>query len=48
MRYVSYKDLKVFSNDLKPIYKTVSEESALLAIDELKAKWGQKYHLAGS
>ncbi len=44
-RYVSYKDIKAFTADLKPIYKAATEESALAALDELEAKWGAKYAL---
>ena len=44
-RYVSYKDLKAFTADLKPVYKAPTEEIALAAMDELEAKWGAKYAL---
>jgi transposase-like protein len=44
-RYVSYKDVKAFSADLKPIYKAATEESALAALDDLETKWGSKYAL---
>ena len=44
-RYVSYKDLKAFTADLKPVYKAPTEEIALAAMDELEAKWGTKYAL---
>ena len=44
-RYVSYKDVKAFSADLKPIYKAATEESALAALDDLEAKWGATYAL---
>lgn len=44
-RYVSYKDVKAFSADLKPVYKAATEESALAALDEVEAKWGAKYAL---
>ena len=44
-RYVSYKDLKVFTADLKPIYKAATEDTALAALDELEAKWAGKYAL---
>lgn len=44
-RYVSYKDIKAFVADLKPIYKATTEESALAALDELEAKWASKYGL---
>lgn len=42
-KYLSYKDLKEFTNDLKPIYKASTEEAALYALDELDEKWGKKY-----
>lgn len=44
-RYVSYKDVKAFSADLKPIYKAPTEESALAALEEFEVKWGGKYAL---
>lgn len=45
-RYVSYKDIKQFTADLKPVYKAPTEETALAAMDEFEAKWGGKYPLA--
>ena len=45
-RYVSYKDIKQFTADLKPIYKAATEELALMALDEFDEKWGKKYPLA--
>ena len=45
-RYVSYKDIKQFTADLKPVYKAPTEETALSAMDEFEAKWGGKYPLA--
>jgi len=44
-RYVSYKDVKQFTADLKPVYKAPTEEVALAALDEFEAKWGSKYAL---
>jgi len=44
-RYVSYKDIKAFVADLKPIYKAITEDVALAALDELEAKWASKYGL---
>lgn len=44
-RYVSYKDIKQFTGDLKPVYKAATEELALAALDEFEAKWGGKYSL---
>jgi putative transposase len=45
-RYVSYKDLKAFTADLKPIYKAADEALGMSALDEFDAKWGKKYPLA--
>lgn len=45
-RYVSYKDLKQFTTDLKPVYQAATEEIALMALDEFEEKWGKKYPLA--
>ncbi|MCL1828247.1 MAG: IS256 family transposase [Oscillospiraceae bacterium] len=44
-RYVSYKDVKAFTADLKPIYKAATEDLALQALDDLEAKWTSKYAL---
>lgn len=40
-RYISYKDKKAFMADLKPVYKAITEEQALLALDTLEEKWGK-------
>ena len=45
-RYVSYKDIKVFTAALKPIYKAPTEDAALAALDELERVWGSKYPAA--
>jgi len=45
-RYVNYKDRKVFCADMKPIYKTGSEENALEALIKFDEKWGKKYPYA--
>ena len=37
-RYVSYKDLKEFTRDLKPIYKAATEELAEAALDDFEEK----------
>ncbi|BFH16743.1 hypothetical protein J6TS7_24760 [Paenibacillus dendritiformis] len=44
-RYVSYKDLKKVTADLKPIYKAVTEEMALVERDRFEETWGTKYPL---
>ena len=42
-RYISYKNLKEFISDLKPVYKATTEEAALYALDAMDKKWGKKY-----
>jgi putative transposase len=44
-RFVSYKDLKKVTADLKPIYKAVNEEMALVELDRFEETWGSKYPL---
>jgi putative transposase len=44
-RYVSYKDLKKVTSDLKPIYKATTEELARLELDRFEETWGAKYPL---
>lgn len=44
-RYVSYKDLKKVTADLKPIYKAATEEMALVELDRFEETWGAKYPL---
>ncbi|RDD34097.1 IS110 family transposase [Wolbachia endosymbiont of Cylisticus convexus] len=42
LKYVSSKDVKVFMNDLKKIYRASSKE---IAENYLEEKWGEKYPL---
>jgi len=42
-KYVSYKHLKGFVADLKKIYTSINEESALERLIEFKDKWGKDY-----
>lgn len=44
-RYVSYKDLKKVTADLKPIYKAATEDMALVELDRFEETWGSKYPL---
>lgn len=44
-RYVSYKDLKKVTADMKPIYKATTEEAALVELDRFEEIWGSKYPL---
>jgi putative transposase len=42
-RYVTYKDLKEFTKDLKTIYGAVNKDAAALALDTFEQKWAKKY-----
>lgn len=44
-RYVSYKDLKNVTADLKLIHKAVTETAALAELDRFEEIWGTKYPL---
>mgnify|MGYP001039375363 CR=1 FL=1 len=44
-RYVSYKDLKKVTADLKPIYKATTEDMALVELERFEETWGSKYPL---
>jgi putative transposase len=43
IRFVSYKDLKKVTTDLKPIYKAANEAAALVELDLFEKTWGDKY-----
>lgn len=43
MRYVPWKDYKVIAASLKRIYQSVTEEEALLALDQFADSWDGKY-----
>jgi transposase-like protein len=43
IRYVPWKDYKPVTADLKKIYQSVTEEEALLALDQFAANWDSKY-----
>lgn len=45
-RFVPYKDKKEFAADMKEIYTAPNREAALIALDQLEAKWGKKYGYA--
>lgn len=46
LTYVSYKDKKEFSKDLKKIYTSPTEEAGYCALQELKEIWDKKYPYA--
>lgn len=43
MRYVSYKERKTVTADLRPIYTADSEASAALALDAFEKRWGTEH-----
>ena len=43
LKYVSWKDYKTVTADLKHIYQSVTEEEALLALEQFAERWDQKY-----
>ena len=43
MKYVPWKDYKAVTADLKQIYRSVTEEEALLALERLSTHWDEKY-----
>lgn len=43
MKYVPWKDYKAVSGDLKRIYQSVTEEEALLELDNFCTRWDDKY-----
>lgn len=42
-RFVSYKDIKAFMQNLKEIYQAPTLEYAQAALDSLEERWGNKY-----
>ena len=43
MKYVSWKDYKAVSADLRRIYQSATEDEALLALDQFAERWDEKY-----
>ena len=43
LKYVASKNQKAFMVDLKCVYKAATLSAAESALDELEAKWGEKY-----
>lgn len=43
MKYVVWKDYKAVTADLKQIYRSATEEEALLALDVFSERWDEKY-----
>lgn len=45
-KFVSWKDKKPFTADMKKIYSAPNREAAALALDQLEELWGKKYNYA--
>ena len=43
IKYIASKDQRTFMNELKPVYRAVSEAQALDELAKLKGKWEKKY-----
>ena len=43
MKYVSWKDYKAVSAELKKIYQSATEDDALLALEAFSERWNEKY-----
>ena len=43
LKYIGSKHHKEFMKDLKLVYKAMTEEAALTALENLKSKWEEKY-----
>lgn len=43
MKYVSWKDYRAVTADLKPIYQATTEEQAILALEQFSERWDEKY-----
>lgn len=45
-KYIPYKHRKEFCRDLKEIYTASTEQLALMAMDNIKSKWGHLYSIS--
>ena len=43
LKYVSYKDYKAVTTDLKQVYQAITEEEALLALERISDRWDDQY-----
>ena len=43
LKYVPWKDYRAVTMDLKLIYKSITEEQALLALEQFAEHWDEKY-----
>lgn len=43
LKFVPWKDYKAITADLKRIYQSITEEEALIALDQFEQRWDSKY-----
>jgi transposase-like protein len=43
LRYCSYKDRKAVMRDLKPVYKAVNVDEAIILFEAFEQAWGRRY-----
>ena len=43
LKFVPWKDYKAITSDLKRIYQSVTEEDALISLDQFEQRWDSKY-----
>jgi transposase-like protein len=43
LQYVGWNNRKAFMADLKPVYKAMTEQEGLQALDRLESAWGKRY-----
>lgn len=43
LKFVPWKDYKAITADLKRIYQSITEEEALMALDQFEQRWDSKY-----
>ena len=43
LKFVPWKDYKAITADLKRIYQSITEEEALMSLDQFEARWDGKY-----
>lgn len=45
LKYVASKHQRAFMADLKPVYRAMTQQAAETGLDELEARWGNRYPL---
>jgi len=43
MRFVAWKDYKAVTTDLKRVYRSATEDDALMELEQLAQRWDDKY-----